>query len=351
MLINQLLYQKMKIVVFGFFCLTLLLTGCQSEISNKDQKNNSSIQAVDSIDLVTNQIKLDSTNADLFATRSRLYLKKGKVDPAFRDISYAIDKNPNDPGLFILLGDIYFITGQKENCLSSYRKAGAMDPKSLIPVLKLAETHLILQEFETAAQFIDIALNLDINNPKAYYLRGIQRMEMGDTTLALRNLKIAGNLDSNYYETFMQIGTIYSYLNDTSAIDYYKAALKAQPEEERALFMLGYSYQEKGDYDKAISIYQKINELYPANKRAFYNSGYISMVEMRDFEVAKDAFRQAIAIDPSYVEAVYNLGRIYEETGDFDLARNQYRQALELKTNYPLAIDGLNRLDDLQYSN
>jgi len=67
---------------------------------------------------------------------------------------------------------------------------------------------------------------------------------------------------------------------------------------------------------------------------------------LMDFEQAKEAFHQAINIDPSYFEAVYNLGRINEETGDYDLARIQYKQALELETNYPLAIEGLNRLDD-----
>jgi tetratricopeptide (TPR) repeat protein len=347
---NQLLYQKIKNLGLGLILMSIVFAGCQSRLSDQNQKADAVTQAVDSIEIVTNLIKQDSADSELFEIRSRLFLKNGQIDPAFRDLSYAIDKNPNDPELFILLGDIYFITGQKENCLSSYRKAGALDPKSLVPVLKLAETHLIMREFETAEQFIDIALNMDINNPKAYYLRGIQKMETGDTTLALTNLKIAGNLDSTYYETFMQIGTLYTSLNDTTAIDYYKAALKALPDEERALFMLGFTYQSMGDFEKAIAIYRKVNELYPSNKRAYYNSGYINMVEFRDFEIAKDDFRQAIAIDPSYVEAVYNLGRIYEETGEYDLARNHYRQALELRTNYPLAIDGLNRLDDLQYS-
>ncbi|PLW94221.1 MAG: glycosyltransferase, partial [Marinilabiliales bacterium] len=59
---------------------------------------------------------------------------------------------------------------------------------------------------------------------------------------------------------------------------------------------------------------------------------------------ASNAFQQALNIDPSYVEAVYNLGRTYEALGLREEAAIKYRQVLELHTNYPLAIEGLNRL-------
>ncbi|HDO27438.1 MAG TPA: tetratricopeptide repeat protein, partial [Bacteroidetes bacterium] len=71
--------------------------------------------------------------------------------------------------------------------------------------------------------------------------------------------------------------------------------------------------------------------------------------EKQEFENAIDAFQQAIAIDPSYVEAVYNLGRTYEAMGQYDKAREQYKLALKLKSNYPLAIDGMNRLDAIKF--
>lgn len=340
-----------KNFVLLILVLSLLFCGCQIFQSEDGSGDQTKIESIDSLEIITNLIIQDSSNYRLYSKRASLHLKKGQIDPAFRDLSYAIDMNPKDPDLFILLGDVYFIIGDKDKCLSSYRKAGELDSKNIAPVLKLAETHLILQEYETAQKFIDIAINMDVNNPKAYYLQGIQSIETRDTANALLNLKIAGNLDSTYYETFMQIGAIYTALNDTTAIAYYKAALRAFPNEERAMFLIAISYQELGNYNEALRIYQQIIDLYPTNKVAFYNMGYINMVEMLDFEAAKDYFRQAINLDPSYVEAVYNIGRIYEESGDYDLARNQYKQALELKTNYPLAIDGLNRLDNLKIAN
>jgi tetratricopeptide (TPR) repeat protein len=77
--------------------------------------------------------------------------------------------------------------------------------------------------------------------------------------------------------------------------------------------------------------------------------GYISLVEIHDVDGAINLFQQAVAAAPGYYEAVYNLGRAYEEKKMYHEARIQYKQALELKTNYPLAIDALNRLDEIQY--
>lgn len=327
------------------FVFVLSVIGCQSGGSDKTTDEEKAVTVADSVEVLTSLISLDSANYQLFSKRSRLYLKKGQVDQAFRDLSYAIDMNPTDPELFILLGDIYFIIGKKDNCLSSYRKAAELDPESETPLLKLAETHLILKEYDQASSYISRTLLLNINNPVAYYLKGIQEVEIGDTVSALLDLKIAGNLDTTYYESFMQIGVLYNAMNDSLAIDYYKLALKAIPDEGRALFLLGVSYQNNNNFEQALETYQKITSLYPSNQFAFFNTGYIYMVEMMDFENAKEAFRRAIAIDPNYVDAVYNLGRIFEETGEYDLAKTQYRQALELETNYPLAIEGLNRLD------
>lgn len=331
-----------------FFVFLLSVIGCQSGGSDKTADEEKAVTVADSVEVLTNLISFDSANYQLFSQRSRLYLKKGQVDQAFRDLSYAIDMNPTDPELFILLGDIYFIIGKKDNCLSSYRKATELDPQSEKPLLKLAETHLILKEYDQASSYINRTLILNVNNPVAYYLKGIYEMETGDTVSALLDLKIAGNLDTTYYESFMQIGVLYNAMNDSLAIDYYKLALKAIPDEERALFLMGVSYQNNNNFEQALETYQKIASLYPSNQFAFFNTGYIYMVEMMDFENAKEAFRQAIAIDPDYVDAVYNLGRIFEETGEYDLAKTQYRQALELETNYPLAIEGLNRLDNLR---
>ena len=79
--------------------------------------------------------------------------------------------------------------------------------------------------------------------------------------------------------------------------------------------------------------------------------GYIYLVEYNDYENAKLMFEKAVELSPSYVEAVYNLGRTLEVMGDYNGAREYYWKALDLLPNYPLAVQSLNRLDDIQIRN
>jgi tetratricopeptide (TPR) repeat protein len=244
---------------------------------------------------------------------------------------------------------VYFILGQTDNSLNSYKKAFEIDRNKIQPLLSLAEAYLVLQDYEQSLRYLDLAASVDVNNPKTYYLKGILKMETGDTLEALTNLKIAGNIDSNYFEALMQTGSILSSLQDTTAVVYYRKALKVNPGDERALFLTALSLQENGDFDEALDLYSEVNTLNPQNKNAHFNTGYIYMVELEDYDAAILAFQKAITIDPAFVRAVYNLGRSYEAKGMYDEARVQYKQALGLETNYPLAVDGLNRLDKIQF--
>lgn len=330
--------------------LTAGLWGChENKIKKQGSSPENAGQKTDSVQLLTRQIAQDSANSTLYTLRAGLYLKNGRIDPALRDIGTAIDLNPEAPENFIMLGDIYFVLGKFNNCLASYKKAAQLEPKSEKPLLKLAGTYLMLQDFNKASFYIEQAVSLNPNSSQSFYYRGIQRMETGDTLSSITQLRVAINLDSTNYLALMQAGSLLSAMHDSTAVQYFKDALKARPDDEQALYYLARQHQEQGKFDRALDEYHRVTVLYPDNTVAWYNQGYIFLVEKQDFENAVDAFQQAIAIDPSYVEAVYNLGRTYEAMGQFDKAREQYKLTLKLKSNYPLAIDGMNRLDAIKY--
>ena len=330
----------------------VILSSC-SQTKDREQKGEftKSMTVQDSIELLSQQILEDSANYTLYLKRARLNLNNGQIDPAFRDVSLSMDINKDDPEAYLILSDIYFLIGQAENSTSSLKKALELDPENIEIMLKLARTNLMLKNYEASSGYINYVLSLDVENPDAYYLRGIQKLENNDTVSGLVDLKIAGNLDTTFYTAFIHTGTVLSMLGDSTAINYYSAAVRAKPLDERALYLLALSYQENEKFDEALKTYDLISRKYPENGQAVYNMGYIQLVELGNYEEAILLFQQTIVIIPDFVEAVYNLGRAYEANGMYEEARVQYRQALELRTNYNLAIDGLNRLDEIQYPN
>lgn len=328
------------IVLFIF-----VLAGCEH---NREKgiadKERIPVTASDSIDIVTELIQKDSNDYRLFLKRAYLNLETGKVDPAFRDVNMALEIEPKAAESFILLSDLYFVLGNVESAVSALRKAAELEPESETAYIKLAETYLVIKNYSMARKSADIALSINQDNEEAFFLKAISFLEEGDTTTAITNLRIASNMDTSNYAVLMQLASIYQQLNDTVALDYYHSALRVKPDDELALFNMARYYQDLGAFDEALSLYEKLNNNYPLNKWAFYNKGYILLVEFEEFDGAANAFQQALNIDPSYVDAVYNLGRTYEAQGLYQEAVIKYRQALQLETNYPLAIDALNRL-------
>ncbi len=317
-----------------------------NNIPNKEEKPGIGENAV-SLILLNKLIINDSLNPKHLAERAELLINLGKIDPALRDLQAALELTPNDPSLFLILADIYFVLGQTDNSIASLKKSIRLNPDSEIPYIKLSETYLLLNKPSIAIQYADEAININRQNAESYYIKAMALLENRDTANAILNLNMSANRDTSNYMTFMQLGVIYTVQGDSLSEANFKQALSINPNDERALYYLGMYYQEDGKFTKAIDIFNKIAELYPDNKRVYYNMGYIYLVELEDFENAKIMFQEAILINPRYVEAVYNLGRTQEAMGDYENARIQYKKSLEILPNYPLAVQGMNRLDDI----
>jgi len=328
---------KLIIVFFGLF----LMVSCSENSTKVENKSPQDI-----INNLNERILEDENNYELYAERATIFLDQGKIDPAFKDINKAISLKPKDPNLYVILSDIYFVLGNKENSISSLKKSASLDLKNPVPLIKLSELYLMTKEYDKAHLYADRAISLNINASKPYYYKGIAFLETNDTANAILNLKIASNLDTNSFAPNMQLGALYYDSNDSLAELFLKKALKVQPSNASAIYYLGMLYQQEKEFENALEIYSRLFDNEKSAKRAYYNSAYIYLVELQEFDKAEEMFKKAVELDPGFVEAIYNLGRVYEAKGNKQMARNYYDSALMVLPNYPLAVQGLNRLDN-----
>ena len=189
---------------------------------------------------------------------------------------------------------------------------------------------------------------MDPVNPRAYFIRAIALLEKGDTVRAADDLKKAVDQDQEFFDAYLELGELYSIKKDRIAADYLRNALNLRPESKEALYLLGMFYQENNQFDKALETYSILGKIDTTFRNVPYNTGYIYLVYLKDFQQAARFFSQAIKKDPGYAEAYYNRGYAYELSGQFDKAYSDYKMTLKLKTNYQKAIDGLNRLDKIK---
>ena len=59
---------------------------------------------------------------------------------------------------------------------------------------------------------------------------------------------------------------------------------------------------------------------------------------------AIEFFGKAIEINPSYVQAIYNMGLQYEYKGERKKAKELYLRAIELDNNYSPALEAINSM-------
>jgi tetratricopeptide (TPR) repeat protein len=108
----------------------------------------------------------------------------------------------------------------------------------------------------------------------------------------------------------------------------------ARLRESESWFQKGLEMEETGaPVEMAIDAYRKALELNPEAAGALVNLGTI-YYRQRRFPEAEKHYLDAIAADPGYALARFNLGNLCDEQSRMDEAFEHYRRALGLNPNY-----------------
>jgi tetratricopeptide (TPR) repeat protein len=114
--------------------------------------------------------------------------------------------------------------------------------------------------------------------------------------------------------------------NHQKAIEAAKKALEADDEDTDMWTVLYQSYTALGDKANAAAAQAKM----PANANALFNQAARMINEGKDGE-AETALKQAVAADPKFAQAFYELGMVYVRTGKSSEAREALSKYLELE--------------------
>lgn len=117
------------------------------------------------------------------------------------------------------------------------------------------------------------------------------------------------------------------------AMEYFKKALKLNPNLEGAHLELGYVYYVKHLYDLEAQEYEDVLKVNPKNKDALYSLG--TNLETRGFfNQAMKYYEKAIALDPEDAETIFELGLVYVAQGQKDKAMALYTKLKSIDPGY-----------------
>ena len=128
------------------------------------------------------------------------------------------------------------------------------------------------------------------------------------------------------------------------AINAYKRALELDPDCAAVHHSLGFAYYKEGEFDLARDALQKAIELNPQNANYHYVLGQLleDWTELKGAgEQAIGEFTRTIELDPSYIEAWYNRGLLYEKLGDLEKACEDFKQVVNRAPTFHAARHNL----------
>lgn len=99
---------------------------------------------------------------------------------------------------------------------------------------------------------------------------------------------------------------------------------------------LGIAFLKNGQFDGAISEFNKAIKINPENVDAYYYRG-CAYFSKEKFKKALSDYNKAIEIDPGYVNAYINRGYYYHTISQYPRAIQNYKKALELNPDSPTA--------------
>jgi cytochrome c-type biogenesis protein CcmH/NrfG len=125
---------------------------------------------------------------------------------------------------------------------------------------------------------------------------------------------------------------------DQAKVGALMQKIQADPKDADSLMSLGDEYYKVGDYATASNWFTKVTEVEPGNVRGFLALGATAF-NQGNLAGAEQAWKQALVVDETNVEAHYDLGFLYlnQQPADMAAVQREWSKVVELAPDSEIA--------------
>jgi len=252
---------------------------------------------------------------------SQLLGKVNRYNKALFYLFQAKEIDPNNPSIYLALGDVYIRQNDATNALASYNKALSLDPKSPLSKLKIGNIYMRVPNLNAARPYLDEAREIDSTFAPVYRELGELYTMAGQYNLAKYNFRKFLDLSGNNIPAQIQYATALFRSKDyTSASEILEAVLKVDNSRNYLNRLAAFCC-----YDKKPPEYEKgkvyIEEFFKnANPESVIPRDYIYYGRIL-YKLAKsdslsllqafDKFNKAYSMDPNDLSLIAEIGNDY----------------------------------------
>ena len=250
---------------------------------------------------------------------NQLAAAEGLYENALRDF-------PDDAELRYELGMIFFRQQKWTKAIEIFRKSASEQPGEVKPLFYLAQSYFMTSDLDRARQTMAQAAVIAPKDAQVCQKYG----EYLSATLDNRKeglawLKKARNLNTGLPRIDFEVGKtefeITDYINATLSLEQ---ALKKNPNDGEAAFYLGEAQSSLNDWARAREYYSYALARKYVRSEAYYGLGRAD-VALAEYTAAVDPLNQAIAMQPSLINAHLQLAKAYRRLGRTAQAEKENR--------------------------
>ena len=214
-----------------------------------------------------------------------------------------------------------------------------------LALIEQGQVDKALTQFQQAA-------TLDPTMAAAHYNVGLALRQQGQIQAAASAFWQAIRADPEFALAYANLGgALVEGNNLDQAEEYLQRAIAIQPDLGNAHYNLGLVYRSQRRYPEALAAFERAGQ-HSSAAESYLQRGLIYLQTDRSAE-AQAVLQQALAINPRYAQAHYNLGIAQFNQGQTEAALDSFRMATQINGGYAdayysagLAFIKLNRLDE-----
>lgn len=234
-------------------------------------------------------------------------------------------------------------TGQTEyanKAIEEYKLAIAADPKSSYLAAALAELYARTGNIRDAVVQAQEVIQLDPSNLDArrllgrIYLRSIGDLQGNSKAsetvlhLAIEQFEAVVRLDPSSVEDHLLLGRLYRLNNEIGkAESEFRVAVKLQPDSEDTVSTLALLYNEEGDSGRALELLNSVSDD-QRSPRLESILGY-TYEQKKNYKKAIEAYRRAVEQDRDNLDAVRGLAQNLFNDNQNEASLEQYKTVAE----------------------
>jgi tetratricopeptide (TPR) repeat protein len=241
------------------------------------------------------------TVAHMYEDQFAVYNRSDLATKAIEEYRLAIDADPTSEYLTSGLAELYAKTGRIRDAVLEAQDILKKDPNNL-------EAHKLLGRI---------------------YLRSLGDVQSGSGSdsvlkLAIEQYQEIIKIEPDNVDDHLLLGRLYRLNNDLQkAESEFKIAVKLQPDSEEAITTLAYLYNEEGDTARAAEALSSVPDATRSAK--LYSALGYTYEQRKEYKKAIGAYRKAIELDRDNLDAIRGLAQNLLNDGQTDAALEQYK--------------------------